>query len=143
MPKVVVSRSFVAYLISFLSAAQLAPFYQFLDPRVFSRANNYFAFGLATLSKATDNDLSAYVHFKGTSLYRRFQPVGSPDRAEEVPQEGAGAREGAGTEDAEERSVVISDAKASDDLRHSEMHSDFRSCYMLSTMLSSMPCCLI
>ena len=110
MPEVpVVSRNMIAYLISLLS---VAPFYRSLDPRVISRTDKFFAVGLATMANASDKDLSAYVHSRATGWYRRFRPVGSPDRADEKDlhlrvKEGAEGQEGDEAEVVEEKAVEM------------------------------------
>ena len=113
MPEVpVVSRNMIAYLISLLSAA---PFYRKLDPRVISRTDKFFAICLATMANSSDKDLRAYVHSKATGYYRRFPPVGSPDRADEkvlrprVKEGAEGRQEGSEAKVVAERAVKMSD----------------------------------
>jgi hypothetical protein len=110
-----VSRNMIAYITSFLS---VAPFFRSADPRVTSRTDKYYALSLATLSKTNDKDLAEYVHRKATAWYRRFPPVGSPDRIDDDQQRSdGGAGGGLFNEDDpanEERAVLMSYADEED-----------------------------
>ena len=110
-----VSRNMIAYITSFLS---VAPFFRAADPRVTSRTDKYYAVALATLSKTNDKDLVDYVHRKATAWYRRFPPVGSPDRIDDDDKlrsqaDGGGAANENDPAD-EDRGVVMSDAEEAD-----------------------------
>ena len=82
------------------------------------KTDKYFAVGLAIIANASSNDLSAYVHHKATGWYRRFPPVGSPDRADEKDlcpcvkkgAEGQVRQAGAEAEVIEERAVKMSES---------------------------------
>ena len=81
MPKVpVVSRSFVAYLASFV-AVDPSPFFRAKDECVQTGTVKFFDKALSKLAGMKDTALSAYLH--PTAWYKRFPPIHSPDRAED------------------------------------------------------------
>ena len=87
LPKVpVVSRYFVAYLTAFVS---VAPFFRTKDERVQTRTDKFFNRALKTLARANDTELCVYLNRKATAWYRRFPPMHSPDRAQDIKKAAA------------------------------------------------------